>query len=385
MGPERRAGRSGRVGVAVFLAVAVASCGDAAPPAPSLAKEWSVAPDPSVTIGGDDDRLDYVVYGVAGATRMSDGRIAVAVQSASQVRFYDASGRHLRSAGGPGDGPGEFRAIMQMRRLAGDTLLVLSRRPGLTWLAPDGAYVRSTPIDLWGLGGAVCRIGEGAWYPLVDGTLLTVLEDNFGIPGCPPTPTGVRRQSALVGRSHFATGAFDSVGIFPGTERNGRDYRVFGKSLLLALGPDELYVSDTGSDSILRLDYSGDTLGVLAVPFEPVPLPPEAKRVDVRRYRGRDGVERIGEPYDYPDLYPRIARLFLDTDGLLWVMAYPQVTEPFGSQRLAMTYAFYVESGGARWRVLDGEGRMVARVRTPDGLYPLEIGPDHVLGVSKIG
>jgi hypothetical protein len=44
---------------------------------------------------------------------------------------------------------------------------------------------------------------------------------------------------------------------------------------------------------------------------------------------------------------------------------------------------FIVEDGGARWRVVGRDGDVVAEVRTPPHFYPLEIGEDFVLGVSK--
>ena len=72
--------------------------------------EWTVGQTPAVSIGGVDDRPDYLVYGVVGATRLSDGRIAVALQRSSEVKYFDPRGRHLKTAGGDGDGPGEFRA-----------------------------------------------------------------------------------------------------------------------------------------------------------------------------------------------------------------------------------------------------------------------------------
>jgi hypothetical protein len=42
----------------------------------------------------------------------------------------------------------------------------------------------------------------------------------------------------------------------------------------------------------------------------------------------------------------------------------------------------FVEQAGARWIVLDSTGHPAARVRTPPGLYPLEIGFDYVLGMA---
>jgi len=98
----------------------------------------------------------------------------------AEISFYDSLGMHLTTVGGEGEGPGEFRGVMQIHRLPGDTLLVLSYRPGLTWLSPQGDYLRSEKVNLNEVARLPCRIGEGNWNVLGDGTLLTVLADDFG-------------------------------------------------------------------------------------------------------------------------------------------------------------------------------------------------------------
>ena len=71
-------------------------------------------------------------------------------------------------------------------------------------------------------------------------------------------------------------------------------------------------------------------------------------------------------------------------NGDLWVMAYPEIREPISSHRLARASSFsVVEEGGARWRVLSPEGSVIGQVRTPPGVFLLEVGDDYVLGVSR--
>ncbi len=91
---------------------------------------WTVASDPSVTIGGDDDRVDYLAYGVVGASVLSNGHIVVASMSASQLKYYDERGEYVATAGREGDGPGEFRGLQQAFRMKGDSVLVRSMKPG---------------------------------------------------------------------------------------------------------------------------------------------------------------------------------------------------------------------------------------------------------------
>lgn len=131
------------------------------------------------------------------------------------------------------------------------------------------------------------------------------------------------------------------------------------------------------------MSLRGDTLFTYATPWRPVAVPPEAKTKDVRRFPRPDGTELIGRPYLYPEHYPLIGRLLADESGYLWVMAYPVLLEPVSSDYFARAYYARVEEGGARWRVLAPGGRLVAELRTPPGLFPLEIGEDYILGVSR--
>lgn len=344
---------------------------------------WAVSTEPTVMIGGADEREGYLLQQAAGATRLSDGRIVVADMGSAEVRYYDSLGTHLVTAGGDGEGPGEFRFIMQIQRLPGDTLLVLSRQPGLTWLSPNGEYLRSERVNLDQVARLPCRISEGNWQLLRDGTLLTVLEDNFYGSACPSPPPSPWRMSGVLVRSTTFDGTFDTLGIFPATERNSPNYRVYGRSLVLAFGSDRIYAGDTGGEGILALSFGGDTLLSYQTPWDPVPVPPEARREDVRRFVRPDGTEQIGNPYLYPDHYPLFGRLLADDAGFLWVMAYPVLMEPISSWMLDRLYGALVEKGGARWRVLGPDGRMVTELRTPPKFFPLEIGEDYVLGVSK--
>ena len=107
--------------------LAATSCGDDVGfSRPDTLENWSLSAEPSVVIGGADERQGYLLHYVVGATRLGDGRIVVANLSSLELKYYDLEGRHLFDAGGRGEGPGEFQSFEQLTRLPGDSILVLS-------------------------------------------------------------------------------------------------------------------------------------------------------------------------------------------------------------------------------------------------------------------
>lgn len=374
---------TGKLTALMVAATVAGACGGSMADAPaSNMAVWSVDPEPAITIGGSDGREEYLLYRVVGASRLSDGRIVVANSGTSELRFYTPEGAYEGAAGGEGDGPGEMRFMVQLVPLPGDSLLVFSFRPGFTWFSPTGDYVRSVGFDMRS-SQVECRIGESMRLALPDASLVTVFEDNFSPSNCPPEPASPWRQTGLITRETPDRAQFDSLAIMPATERNSPNYRVFGKSLVLGLATDRIYAADTGADVILSLGLEGDTLAELPTPFEARPVPASARTVEVREFTRPDGTVQVGNAYLYPETYPRIARLLVSRSGGLWVMAYPTIEEPISSYQLALPFVARADPDGARWRVLSPEGELVAEVRTPPGFFPLEIGEDYILGVSK--
>ncbi|MCZ6857663.1 MAG: hypothetical protein O7F70_06650, partial [Gemmatimonadetes bacterium] len=85
-------------------------------PAWSDGDVWRVAEFPELTLGGLDAAPEYEFFNVAGAVRLSDGRLVVANAGSYELRFYTASGTYQTHAGRQGGGPGEFERISWIQR-----------------------------------------------------------------------------------------------------------------------------------------------------------------------------------------------------------------------------------------------------------------------------
>jgi hypothetical protein len=83
---------------------------------------WGVVPEPVFRLGWEqgDPPFQRIRSGVI----MPNGQVVVVDRGSQLVHFVAIDGTHLRSVGGEGDGPGEFRAAGNIVRLAGDSVLV---------------------------------------------------------------------------------------------------------------------------------------------------------------------------------------------------------------------------------------------------------------------
>ncbi len=108
---------------------------------------WRIGTQPTFVVGTANGPSEYALADVRGATTFADGRIAVADNSARQIKFFSATGEYIGSSGREGSGPGEYRSIVAMTRTPSDTLLVADlflRR--ITVLDATGEFVRSISL-----------------------------------------------------------------------------------------------------------------------------------------------------------------------------------------------------------------------------------------------
>lgn len=77
----------------------------------------------ALRIGTADGSEAEQFYRIRGVVRLEDGSIVVGDGGSSQLRFFDPHGKHIRSAGRAGSGPGEFRELLWLSGTAADTLV----------------------------------------------------------------------------------------------------------------------------------------------------------------------------------------------------------------------------------------------------------------------
>jgi hypothetical protein len=341
---------------------------------------WSIGKVPTLVIGDDEAKGRNYLFGrIAGARRMSDGRIVVADMGLTEVRLYDPAGVYVGRVGGAGSGPGEFKAVGGVMLLS-DSILVPSFYFGrdVKLYAPDATFVRSwsPPDPPEGPGGGY---QPGAIAGLFgDGSLLVSF---LATPRTPPpaayrAPSRIDRSQRLLrvaanGRilTDFGELPYGGMirydnGVHPGFAITDAPYLArprgvpAGTELYFAAGSNfqiEVYDSLAALRRIIRKQHSPFTFSrawadsVWRTTING--MPPEFEWL------------HGAEPPEMRNA-PAIDRLLVDSEGMLWVRS-------GGADQM----------GVPRWFVFDGAGVLRHSLRSE--LDPQQIGNDYVLTVER--
>lgn len=345
---------------------------------------WKVATTPDLDIGTRDDSL-YQLATVMGAVRLSDGRIAVANMSTSNIRIYDARGRYLNALGRKGQGPGEFQQVLGIDRLPGDTLAIYDMWMELEYFLPDGTHLRGVQSMRMQDGLAV------VWfYPLEDGSFL---RSSWPL-GNDHAP-GRWLDSSVVLRYARSGGKGTIISRFPAQEytktatlRSAQSV-IFGPMGMLAAAGDGYYVGYPGTYEIRHHHADGRLDLIIRAQWSPK----RVSRADIDRYKkfmlnvGGEGLRTVPprllaqrkqllDEAVFARQLPAYSIFMPDAAGNLWVR--DSYLETYLMQGFSTVLPMPTS-----WRVFDREGRWLGTVTMPARFNPMDIGPDYVLGLWR--
>ena len=332
------------------------------------AQTWRLSERPIISIGSQDGSGPDVFGAIVGAVRLSSGMFVVADRMNLQLRVFSPEGKHLKTSGGSGGGPGEFRTMLPIQRCAGDTMFVYD--PGLFRISvfdPGGDFVRTLDARKWAPNGA----------PPFDfschssGTLLFIHRSTE-----PPKGIGVMRPNVeitLVDRY----GTVVSLGQFPASERHFDGHqagpRWLGKETVAAVGSNSVFVGTGDSFEVSEFSLTGARSRTLRDNRAPVPI--TAADVDkyieerVARYQDEaraSEAERQLRAVEFPKVFPAYGRIVVDDLGNPWIDGYPL---PGRESRSCTVFTM----SGAKQAVLE----------LPNRFRLLQAGSDWVLGVWR--
>ncbi|HLG05554.1 MAG TPA: 6-bladed beta-propeller [Gemmatimonadales bacterium] len=316
-------------------------------PAPGLWREgtgWQLVPELEL---GESDGLEALMFSAISGLAVDDqGQIYVLDRQANELRIFSRAGKHVRTVGRAGGGPGEYANANGLLWLPPDTLLVVDQ-PGdrYTILTPEGEYVRSVPRQL-GFYGWAFSGGEAGRRIYEHSSVGNGTEGRAALLGT--SVAGDRdlatfRDTVLLPVPPAPTVEFFSIRTDRGGMMMGVPFAPSPEYYLDATG--RIWHGHGSEFRIFRTSFAGDTIMELVVDAQAAPVTdPELAEWEegqsVKRFRelgGRLDMDRI------PKVKPFFDGLYRSPDGHLWVSV------PAGADQ-------------ATFAILDSAGRYLGRL-----------------------
>jgi hypothetical protein len=338
---------------------------------------WRVDPEPELAIGLVEGDEVYLFGAIAGVGRLGDGQIAVADGQIRRIRFYDETGRHLTTAGRPGDGPGEFGTLAELWSCGPGRIYAWDRRRSrISEWSAAGELVRDFALLEPGAVGrgpyrAACGPGGGfvvaGWGDLSQ--LGDLAESQFYAQSAPVWVLDADAQPVLeLGEYVISERA---LLLRPGSFGGSSVSHPLGRFASFALDGEGIWVGTAERLEVRAYDRDGTLLRILRGPRQDLALTPElwsrireaAGDEDQAEARLLARIEELG--LELPPGVPAFTEMQTDPEGRLWV------------RRFALPWD-EVE----RWGVFAREGEFLGHVEMPPGLRMHQVGADFVLGVA---
>lgn len=341
-----------------------------------------VSPEPLVSVGTLDGDPNSQLFRVSAAARLSDGTLVVANGGTQDARFYGPDGRHLRTVGGPGQGPEEYRYPIAVLVLPGDTVMIQDRLDRV-WYDREGNFLRRDGGDM---GGLQAVVGPDAFselgFWLADGTLFTpafLREDGAPRAG-PPFRPGMRLMRVA---GDMSSG--EVLGEYGGIEQQFVQVDAGPRGLMSMVAPHAPATSYLGvaTDGTMVVgDSKAPEIHVFradgrrerfrwAAELEPLTAEELERWKAYQRDAGwmRDRLpqfERGWAAMIPPTTKAAFGRVAGGRDGSIWV---PESQEPWASE--------------SRFLVFTPGGRLRGKATIPGSFTVMDAGADWVLGVWR--
>lgn len=357
----------------VFAAAALSACGGGDATDAPAGDRWAVDPSPVVEIGRGEG--EDALFRVTAATRLPDGRIAVANAGTHQVKLFGPGGQHLASLGRRGGGPGEFQLPFWVGTHADSILVWDAALERLTVFDSRGTLARSTQFP-----------PAGGSFPTVagvfaDGSLLLAS-------GADPAAAAKQEGTAWRADTHLVRISpggqiIDTLATVPSQERysyrsrDGMGQTVedlpFGRRTVFAVRGDGVVLGTGEAYSIRQVDTTGNQRELVRRDWTPRPVSPAdvkdywAKMVTIGGRSRPDEAQAQRSKIPYPATLPPYDALVVDARGALWIKD-AQAPEGWDDPDL--------------WRVYSADGAPLATVELPARVRPQAIGDDWILGTA---
>ena len=291
------------------------------PPASGIEPTWTIVPELRIgAVEGDGPENFGTIKGIAVDDQ---GRIAVLDAQAQEIRIFGADGKHQRTFGGKGGGPGELDDANGL--LLGDDGLLRVNDPSnarLSFFHPDTGFAGSIPLNVSAFGwiwtavlDSADSIVERTWMSIGgEGRQALKVYDQKGrwVDTIPQAPPKAEDQSR--GVYTWSRGTSNTMTTVP-----------FWPSAVSAMDPRRAFWTKVGEGNdyvIARTTYTGDTTLIFESRRPATPVTQSERDSVIAALRKSAGKELDWS--QIPDTKPIVNQLFVADEGDIWV----RVTAP---------------------------------------------------------
>lgn len=336
------------------------------------ADSWSVAPTPAIEIGVVEGEDAYMFQSVRYARLLADGRVVVADAGQLVIRVYGQAGTFQTEMGGPGDGPGQFRAINGMWLTSEETIGAWdAENRRITTFTAEGDLETTHRLVVDGELPGNLEVFLGSF----NGNDIVLASLSLG---GDPRAQRMFPDRWVVWRFGPAGELRGSLGELRGMRRLGGQPLPFSALPYAAVYRDSLYVADGYEAQITVRAGSGDVARRIDVPHVAVHSAGAWSSLEAELKRRNHQLHlQLLEKMPRVDEFPQVAGLLIDDWGFIWAKIYEPLVDA-----LWLNGALRPGPGG-EWRIVRPDGEFVTMVRIPDGVTPLDVRSDRLVGVFR--
>ncbi len=332
---------------------------------------WVVGRSPLLELGRPGDSVFFT--SIVLALQLSDGGVVVADAGLNEVYWFGPDGSKLRTRGGTGDGPGEFRRIGgSIAGRDGRVEIFDATLQRLTRFSVDGEVESvSTVGDGQRLFGGVGLFESGTYFARTRDRLVAV-----GIDGLARDTVGYfalspdGRADRQIGR---VPGLVTTSVLISG--RRGTRAAVYSPTALAATAGDCLYLMASDIGQVRVFHQTGRLVDLIQWDARPQRVRADHRRAWIDWMESTSGVSRgspesqflkeLGGRLRSVESLPLAQDFVVDELGYLWMQVYEA---PQGI--------------GSTWVVLKGSGEPIETIRLPEPLRVLDISLNTITAVA---
>lgn len=339
---------------------------------------YRIVGEHDLQIGAMDGTSAHTFSRVDDLAVSDDGSILVSDGLSQELRVFDSDGRHVRTIGGTGNGPGEFATAPSVAGLAGDTVFLFDVRSNrVTSFSVDGGLLDVLTLDATTVGRSLAIVR------LEDGTYLS--SSRWTPPSDEIEFHDVRLEldSIVVARLDAAGRLLDTVRIM-GDRARARMVQDGGSGRVRVMQADPPYSPSAtvvaeglrpllGRSDAFSFQFHGPTGGLETIlTVRGVEHPATADEI-------RSGQEAVlREDFGDGEIDPLTRRLYIEY--------LPDRLPAFGNVVVSgvgdvwVSLTEYDLSQGLDWLVFSGSGELRGTVHTPARLRVRAIDEDRIVG-----